>query len=154
MPAVLNPPIKTQKMEKTNISDLKYKDIAIDFIKSGYTNIRAIYSKYYPTASPDSLDSEPYRLLDSVRFKAALEEAWAILKIEDLDLARDAIMVLKKEAHTAPNASDRITAASWLGKKEALFTDKLESKVENVTPEESSEYQGIRSRISQAVNTN
>ena len=114
------------KIDKDSIQYLKYRDIAIEFIKQGYNNIRAIYKRYYPHASDESIDCEAYRLLDNVRFKIALEEAWSLIKVDDLDIARDVIVVLQKEMFTAKNSADRINAASWLGKSKALFTDKTE----------------------------
>lgn len=117
---------KEQEIDKHSIQYLKYKDIALEFIKSGYNNIRAIYSKYYPNAKMDSIDCEAYRLLDNDRFKIALEEAWSEIKIEDINLAREVVLCLRKEMYTAKNSADRIAASSWLGKKEAMFTDKQE----------------------------
>ena len=113
-------------IDKNSIQYLKYRDIAIEFIKQGYNNIRAIYKRYYPNAADESIDTEAYRLLDNVRFQIALEEAWSLIKVEDLDIARDVIVVLQKEMFTAKNSADRITAASWLGKSKALFIDKQE----------------------------
>jgi hypothetical protein len=113
-------------IDKNSVQYLKYKDIAIDFIKQGYNNIRSIYAKYYPKASEDSLRTEPYRLLDCVRFQIALEDAWSEIKVEDLDIANEVIQVLRKEMFTAKKSSDRTNAASWLGKSKAMFTDKQE----------------------------
>lgn len=118
---------KTKEIDKNSIQYLKYRDIAIEFIKQGYNNIRAIYKKFYPNASDESIDTEAYRLLDNVRFNIALEEAWSLIKVDDLDIARDVIVCLQKEMFTAKNAADRINAASWLGKSKALFTDKTET---------------------------
>lgn len=114
------------EIDKDSIQYLKYRDIAIEFIQSGYNNIRSIYAKYYPNASEDSLRTEPYRLLDNVRFQIALEDAWKEVKIEDINISRDVVLCLYKEMMTAKNSADRIAAGSWLGKKEAMFTDKQE----------------------------
>lgn len=117
---------KKTELDKNSIQYLKYRDIAIDFIKQGYNNIRSIYAKYYPKASVESLDCEAYRLLDNVRFQIALEDAWREIKVEDLDIAREVIVCLRKEMFTAKSSADRITAASWLGKSEGKFIDKQE----------------------------
>lgn len=114
------------EIDKNSIQYLKYRDMAIDFIKQGYTNIRTIYKRYYPKASEKSLNVLPYNLLDNIRFQTALEDAWNYIKVEDLDIARDVIRCLQKEMFTAKNSADRINAASWLGKSKALFIDKAE----------------------------
>lgn len=114
-------------IDKHGVQYLKYRDMAIEFIKLGYNNIRGIYKKYYPKASDNSIDCEAYRLLDNDRFKIALEEAWTLIKIEDLDIARDVVLTLHKIMLNGKNDSDKINAASWLGKKEAMFTDRQET---------------------------
>ena len=111
---------------KNNIQYLKYKDIAIEFIKQGYNNIRGIYKKYYPKASEESLECEAYRLLGNVRFKAALEEAWSEIKIDDLDIARDVVRTLHDITLHGKKETDRINAASWLGKSKGMFIDKTQ----------------------------
>lgn len=140
--------VKGLPIDKNSIQYLKYRDIAIDFIKSGYTNIRGVYSKYYPLASDDSLDAEPYRLLDNVRFQSVLQEIWQEVKIEDLDIAHEVIICLRKEMLTAKNPADRINAASWLGKSEAIFTDKSEVKaLITLKPEQEAEYNRLRGKV-------
>jgi hypothetical protein len=61
-------------------------------------------------------------------FQQILREAWLSLKIEDIDIARDVVLCLHKEMLNAKNASDRIAAASWLGRKEAMFTDNVKQQ--------------------------
>jgi hypothetical protein len=117
---------KKKEFDKNSIQYLKYRDIAIEFIKNGYSNIREIYAKFYPKASNESIDTAAYQLLDNLRFHSALEDAWNYIKIDDLNIARDVIRCLQKEMFTAKNSADRINAASWLGKSKALFTDKQE----------------------------
>ncbi len=118
-------------MTKNNkIAYLKYKGIAKDWIKNRFNDIQVIYSSYYPQASKDSLDTEPYRLLDSVRFKEAFKEVIDELDVGELDLVKTSLLVLYKEATTAKNSSDRTTAAIWLGKTGAIFTEKQEIKQE------------------------
>ena len=102
--------------DKNSIQCLKYRDIAIEFIKQGYNNIRGIYHKYYPKASDESIDCEAYRLLDNVRFKQAMEEVYREIKVEDLDLASEALMILRNKMFDAKKESDRITAAIAIGK--------------------------------------
>ena len=104
------------KLDKNSIQYLKYKDIAIEFIKNGYNNIRSIYSKYYPNASEESINCEAYRLLDNVRFQMALEDMWKEIKIEDLDIAREVVVTLRNQMFNAKKENDRITAAIALGK--------------------------------------
>ena len=138
----------TNIIDKHSIQYLKYKDIAIEFIKSGYSNIRSIYSKYYPKASEASLETEPYRMLDNVRFRAALEEAWQEIKVEDLDIARDVIRVLHSITLNGKKEADRINASIWLGKTVALFIDKSENKTELVLrPEEKEELINLRGNL-------
>lgn len=135
---------KDLKIDKNSIQYLKYKDIAIEFIKQGYNNIRGIYSKYYPNAAENSLDTEPYRLLDNVRFQAALEEAWQEIKVEDLDIAKEVVLVLRDKMLNAKKENDRIAAAVALGK----FTigEKFEGKIDNkITQNE--EYTNLRQGI-------
>ncbi len=105
---------------------LKYREIALEYIKSGYKDIQSIYHSYYPKASPASLEVLPYKLLDRVRFQKVLQEAWLSLNLENIDLARDVILCLHKEMFNAKHSSDRIQAASWIGKSKALFIDKSE----------------------------
>lgn len=114
------------EIDKNSIQYRKYKDIALEFIKQGYNNIRGIYHKYYPKASEASLEVEPYRMIDNVRFIAALEEAWQEIKIEDLDIARDVIRVLHNITLKGKKDADRINAASWLGKSKGMFIDKTQ----------------------------
>lgn len=119
-------PKQDNSIDRASIQYLKYRDIAIEFIKSGYNNIQSIYAKYYPNAGEESLRTEPYRLLDNVRFQIALEDAWSEIKIEDINIAKEVVLCLYKEMKNAKNSADRIAAGSWLGKKEAMFTDKQE----------------------------
>jgi hypothetical protein len=119
---------KNIDIDRYSIQYLKYKDIALEFIKQGYSNIRVIYHKHYPNASKESLDVLPYGLLDNIRFQAAIEEAWSELKIEDLDIARTVVHTLHNIAINGKKEADRINAASWLGKTKALFIDKSEVK--------------------------
>jgi len=118
--------MKKKSKMKRNICDLKYKDIALDWIKNNYNNIQGIYGKYYPDASEDSLKAEPYRMLDSVRFKLALDEVYREIKLEDLNIARKVLLSLYKEMTTAEKSSDRQNAAVWLGKSKAMFTERTE----------------------------
>ena len=115
-----------RELKKNGAQYLKYKSMALDFIKAGYVNIRGIYKKYHPNAKMESIDCEAYRLLDNDRFKMALEEVWDEIKVEDLDIARDVIRVLHNIALKGKKDSDRINAASWLGKSKGLFIDKQE----------------------------
>jgi len=118
----------SKKANRLSPTHLRYKDIALEYIKSGYKDIQSIYHKYYPHISTSSLQVLPYRLLDNVLFQQILREAWLSLKIEDIDIARDVVLCLHKEMLNAKNASDRIAAASWLGKKEAMFTDNVKQQ--------------------------
>ena len=119
----LSKDISKDIIDKHSIQYLKYKDIAIECIKSGYSNIRAIYKKYYPKANEESLRTEPYRMLDNVRFQASLEEAWSEIKIDDLDICRAVIRVLHSITLNGKKEADRINAASWLGKSKGMFKD-------------------------------
>ena len=141
---------KSSRLDKNSIQYLKYKEMALEFIKQGYNNIRGIYQKYYPNASEASLTCEAYRLLDNVKFQIALEEVWSELKIEDLDIARDVIRVLHDITLKGKKDSDRINAASWLGKSKGLFIDKQE--VTEVNKEESQFSMDRLSRIKQGEN--
>jgi len=143
---------KTEQLgiDTNSIQYLKYKDMALEFIKQGYSNIRAIYKKHYPDASDDSVDSLAYVLLDNIRFQAALEDAWREIKIDDLDIARDVVRVLQKEMFTAKNSADRISAASWLGKSKGMFIDKQE--ISEVNKDDNQFSLERLSRIKQADN--
>ena len=116
------------EVDKNSIQCLKYKDMAIEFIKQGYNNIRGIYHKYYPNASDESIDTVAYQLLDNLRFQAMLEEAWQEIKREDLNIAQTVIQTLYNIAIKGKKEADRINAASWLGKCEAMFTDKVKNE--------------------------
>lgn len=118
--------LDNNNIDKNSIQYLKYRDIAIEFIKNGYSNIREIYKRYYPKEKENSVNANAYRLIDDDRFRSALEDAWNYIKVDDLNIARDVIRCLQKEMFTAKNSADRINAASWLGKSKALFTDKTE----------------------------
>jgi hypothetical protein len=141
--------IKDNKLniDKHSIQYLKYKDIALEFIKQGYNNIRTIYSKYYPEASEDTVDVNAYVLLDNARFQAALEDAWSEVKIEDLDIARVVAHTLQNIAINGKKEADRIAAASWLGKTKALFIDKSEAKSEVSIADKQAQNEHINSRL-------
>lgn len=135
-------------MPTGQIANHKYKDIALDWIKNRYNDIQTIYSKYYPNASDESLKSEPYRMLDNVRFKNALLEAWKVLKVKDLEIAKEVVLALRSEMFTAKESSSRIAAASWLGRTQAMFTDKTEvSGHITHSQEEEDEYNDIKRRV-------
>ena len=134
-------------IDKHSIQYLKYKDIALEFIKQGYNNIRLIYSKYYPNASEDSLNVLPYGLLDNIRFQLALEDAYSELRIEDLDIARDVIFNLHKIMVSGHKEADRVSAASWLGKTKALFIDKSELKSEVSRADKQAQNEAINNRL-------
>lgn len=141
MPKTINPIRKHKEqgnieVDRNSVQYLKYKDIALDFIKAGYNNIQAIYSKYYPNASEDSLKAEPYRLLDNVRFQIALGEVYAGIKKEELDLAQIAVKTLYEIATKGKKDADRVAAASWLGKCEGLFLDRSDNTHRNINTEQ------------------
>jgi len=118
----------SKKANRLSPTHLRYKDIALEYIKSGYKDIQSIYHKFYPHISTSSLQVLPYRLLDNVLFQQILKEAWLSLRLEDIDIARDVVLCLHKEMLNAKNSSDRIAAASWLGRKEAMFTDNVKQQ--------------------------
>ena len=132
-------------VDKSGAIYLKYRDMAIEFIKSGYTNMRAIYKQYHPKSAWKSVEGDAYRLLANATFKAALEDAYTLINIKDLDIARDVLACLHKEMTTASNSRDRTNAASWLGKAEALFTEKI--VMTNVESDE--DYQFTANRLSE-----
>lgn len=117
--------VKELGIDKDSIHYLKYRDIALEFIKQGYTNIRVIYKKHYPDVCDETLDTSPYQLLDNPRFKMALEEAFTMLKPEDLDLGNKALLKLYDLMQHAKDQSVQLNAAIWLGKSDARFTDKI-----------------------------
>ncbi len=119
-----NKNIKKPIIDKHSIQYLKYRDIAIEFIKQGYNNIRGIYHKYYPDASDESIDCEAYRLLDNVRFQIALEEVYNEIKIEDLELAKKALKKLYSLMNNSKKESIQLEAAIWLGKTGGEFIEK------------------------------
>ncbi len=146
--------IYKRKFDKNSIQYLKYRDIALEFIKQGYNNIRSIYKTHYPKASNKSIDSAPYQLLDNLRFQQAIEEAWQEIKIKDLDIARQAIRTLYHIALNGKKEADRINAAVWLGKTDALFIDRTDSRTEIVIkPEEKAELNHIRGSLLHLIST-
>ena len=106
----------------------RYKAIALDWIINSYKNIQGIYAKYYPDASEDSLKSEPYRLLDNVRFRQAYDEVKEEIDVKKLNIGKKVILKLFDKMNKATKDSDQINAAVWLGKTEALFKEVLETK--------------------------
>lgn len=134
--------LKQKKIDKNSIQYLKYRDIALEFIKNGYSNIRAIYKRYYPKATDYSIDCEAYRLLDNDRFKMVMEEVYKEIKVEDLDLASEALMILRNKMFDAKKESDRITAAIAIGK----FTIGEKNRT-TLTEDRKVELEGIAKRL-------
>lgn len=144
---------KEVTINRNSVQYLKYRDMAIEFIKQRYTNITSIYAQYYPKAGKASLAGEASRLLTNAKFQLALEDAWQIIKIDDLDIARAVKQTLYDISIKGKKEADRIAAASWLGKCESMFTDRTENNTNLVIkPEEVSELQRIRGSLFSITN--
>ena len=140
--------LKQKKIDKNSIQYLKYRDIALEFIKNGYSNIRAIYKRYYPKASNESIDCEAYRLLDNVRFISVLEEVYAKVNPKELELGKQALRKLYSLMNHSKKDMVQLEAAVWLGKSEAMFIDRTENKTEIIVkPDEKEELIRLRGSI-------
>ena len=112
------------KQPRKHVID-KYSAIAKEYVANNFANLKAIYSKYYPNCKESTLDTNPYRMLRSERFRICLYEALNDVDIDKLDLRKEVIKTLTDEMLSAQTSNDRRSAAYVLGKALSMFTDNL-----------------------------
>lgn len=149
MPATRKKPYSNQIAKNSEIYT-RYKAMALDYAEQGYCNFAEVYAKHHPKVNADSANASASRLLASATFQQVLDDVWLQASLKKMDTVKEVHNVLRKEMTTAPKSSDRISAASWLGKTKAMFIDKSDDKL-NITDdsitEEVARLTGCKRRI-------
>jgi len=125
--------ITKPKQTKPKPSELRYQDLAREYIKQHFNGVRA-YAKVYPDANYDTAKNNMCRMLTNASFLNALTQERERITASDMISVDKIILNILEDRHLARLKDDISTMRACddlLGKTLAMFISR--EQIENIT---------------------